>query len=224
MKIHPTIAQKHFLGAQADLVIGGGGSGAGKTTALLFGALRAAQGQPRSQIALMRAQVHEIILRGGIVDLLLRDFGDEGPFLKHSRRWDIGNSEVYFLGMDEPYRWRGCKFDVIFVDELQDWGPADFIRACDILREGGRVYATCTASPGWLGTWLEAEGLITEKGYPRNEVGAMVCLGSGRMGEKVETLAFVPFTAEDNPHLSRDYEYILGGTPSGEKQLKGCWG
>jgi len=175
--------QRRFLSSRADIVIGGGSAGCGKTWALLVAPLvwiaprdgsKHLYDHSKFSAALFRRTYPEITMDGGMWDESKEIYyGHGGVPLEHALMWRFpSGARVSFehVSENELNKYQGAQFNLIGLDEVTHYSKKTFfyLLTRNRSKSGIRptVKATCNPDPdSWLadfiGWWIDQE-----TGYP----------------------------------------------------------
>lgn len=183
--------QTAFLESSADIVIGGGQAGAGKTFSLLLDPLRYID-NPRFRAVLFRRTSPQITNPGGLWDQSERIYSQiGGEARKYRLEWEFPRTDgkpgtgaqimMRHLEFDKNvYDWQGTELDALLFDELT--GQADFpgtgfskfqfvyMMSRSRSTSGVSPYVRATCNPdadSWVAELLD--WWIDEDGYPIQE-------------------------------------------------------
>lgn len=177
--------QEKFLKSQADIVVGGGAVGAGKSFAMLLEATRHKK-NPNFGAVIFRRTMPQVKNEGGLWDTsvaiysALRKAWRPKP-LEHSAAWVFpSGARVKFSHMQyekDMYTWQGSQVPLIGFDELTHFLPTQFWYMLTRNRStcGVKPYVRCTTNPqsrGWVKNlvqwWLYPDDHPDEslRGYP----------------------------------------------------------
>lgn len=175
--------QKMFLGSRADVVIGGGVRGAGKSYALLMEPLRHTRHKDFGAV-IFRRTYPEITNQGGLWDEsqklysrcgAISKVGDlEWSFPDEAGRRGLGG-RVRFAHMQheqDAESWKGAQIPLIGIDQVEMFMEKQFwfLWSCNRSVMGVQPYMQCTCNPvpdddpvgGWLRRlidwWIDADG------------------------------------------------------------------
>ena len=179
--------QMKYLSSRADIVIGGGAAGAGKSFALLLEPTRHIE-NPKFGAVIFRRTMPQIRNEGGLWDTsssvysaLLKAWRPRP--LEHSAAWTFpSGARVKFSHMQyekDMYTWMGSQIPLIGFDELTHFLANQFWFMLTRNRDGSdcgvRPYMRCTTNPqsrGWVKDliqwWLYPDDYPNEKmrGFP----------------------------------------------------------
>lgn len=157
--------QTSFLSSPADVVIGGGAAGAGKSYALLMEALRHV-GNPRFQSVIFRRTIPQIKNAGGLWDtskemyLKLRDGAGRSPApTDNPPKWKFpSGATLQFSHLEhegDKFTWDGAQIAFLAFDELIHFTPSQFWYLVGRNRSacGVKPYIRATTNPqtsGWV--------------------------------------------------------------------------
>lgn len=180
--------QQKFLSSPADIVIGGGSAGAGKSFALMMEYLRHIN-TPNWQGVVFRRTYQQIAAAGGLWDTGVNLYSQlAAPGKKSAVK--LNNSKYYFewpsrsrLNFShlqhekDKLNWQGAQIGYLAFDELTQFTPTQFFYLLTRNRSaaGVRPYCRCTTNPqgsGWVKDivqwWLYPDDYPDEKlaGFP----------------------------------------------------------
>lgn len=157
--------QTAFLSSPADIVIGGGAAGAGKSYALLMEALRHV-GNPGFRSVIFRRTIPQIKNSGGLWDtskemyLKLRDGAGRAPVpTDNPPKWKFpSGATLQFSHLEheqDKYTWDGAQIAFLAFDELIHFTPSQFWYLVGRNRSasGVKPYIRATTNPqtsGWV--------------------------------------------------------------------------
>ena len=157
--------QVNFLESAADLVIGGGAAGAGKTYALLMEPIRHSA-NPHFRAVIFRRTIPQIKNEGGLWDtskelyLKLRDNDGRQPTATdHPPKWKFpSGATLLFAGLESEsskFSWDGSQVALLCFDELIHFSQSQFWYLVGRNRStsGIRPYVRATTNPqtsGWV--------------------------------------------------------------------------
>jgi len=169
--------QMDALSSAADIVIGGGAAGVGKTFSLLLEPLRHKDVKDFDTVMFRRTTV-QIRSAGGLWDASEKIYsliGDATP-RESSLSWDFGNkSKIKFSHLEYEkniYDWQGSEITLLCFDELTHFSMKMFFYLLSRNRStcGVKPYvrATCNPDPdSWVADFIS--WWIGEDGYPDME-------------------------------------------------------
>lgn len=157
--------QEQFLSSPADIVIGGGAAGAGKSYALLMEALRHV-GNSRFQAVIFRRTIPQVKNAGGLWDtskemyLKLRDGAGRQPvFTENPPKWKFpSGASLLFSHLEHEStktEWDGAQIAMLGFDELIHFTEGQFWYLLSRNRStcGIKPYVRATTNPqtsGWV--------------------------------------------------------------------------
>lgn len=187
--------QTLFLGSRADIVIGGGAAGAGKSYALLMEPLRHA-GNPGFRAAIFRRTTVQVKNSGGLWDtskelyLGLRNESGQSPMPTEAPpKWKFPSGATLLFSHLEheqtKYNWDGAQIALLGFDELIHFTPGQFWYLVGRNRSacGVRPYVRATTNPqtsGWvkrlISWWIYPDDYEVEylRGMPIPERAGMI--------------------------------------------------
>ena len=225
-----TGAQEAFLSNPADIVIGGGQAGGGKTFALLLEPLRHVH-VPAFTAVIFRRTYPQLAAAGGAWPESFNVYPLTGAVQTYMRwTWPSGAAVRFSHLQHDKNRldWKGAQIPLLGFDQLEDFLESQFWYLLSRNRStcGVRPYVRATCNPvppddptgGWLhklvGWWIGEDGFpIAERaGLLRWFVRHDEELVWGDTAEELlhrfpsltpRSLSFVPMRLEDNPALLR---------------------
>lgn len=231
--------QSKFLASAADIVVGGGAAGAGKSFALLMEVLRHAH-VPGFRAAVFRRTTPQIKNAGGLWDTSkelygkIRDGAGKAPVsTEQPPKWTFpGGATLLFSHLEheaDKYAWDGAQIALLGFDELIHFTESQFWYMVGRNRStcGVRPYVRATTNPqsyGWvkrlISWWIYPDDYENEalRGMPIPErVGVMRWLV--RNGEKsywgetaAAAIAALPEDVRDEytPELVKSVTFVPG--------------
>ncbi len=216
--------QELFLSASADIVIGGGAAGGGKSFALTIEPLRHLN-RDGFNSAIFRRTYPEIKRPGGLWDEAMKIYPLVGLTARENRG-DFVNGKVkyaygYLLNDKALENWRGSQLALLMFDQLETFTEKQFFYMLSRNRTtcGIRSYVRATANPepGWLAEliswWIADDGFadmsrvgktraftrVQETIYWADTKEELI----DRFGKDHEpkSVTYIPFTIYDNPIL-----------------------
>lgn len=161
--------QMQFLSSKADIVIGGGAAGVGKTYALLLETLRHKDVKGFGTVCFRRTSP-QITSEGGLWDTASILYKAIGGIARESvLEWRIGVSKVKFSHLEYEkniYNWQGSQIPLILFDELTHFSRKMFFymltRNRSVCGINPYIRATCNPDPdSWLAEfiswWIDQE-------------------------------------------------------------------
>lgn len=226
-----TGAQEAFLSNPADIVIGGGQAGGGKTYALLLEPLRHIH-VPGFSAVIFRRTYRQLEMSGGPWPESLGIYSlTEGVPTYMKWRWPESGAIVKFGHIQHDKNrldYKGAQITMLGFDQLEDFLESQFWYLLSRNRSlcGVRPYVRATCNPvppddptgGWLhkliGWWIGEDGfpLLDRAGRLRwfvREGDDLMWADSAEElaeafpGRVARSLSFVPMRLEDNPTLMR---------------------
>lgn len=232
IEIRPQPKQAEFLRSSADIVIGGGAAGGGKTYALLLEPLRHINKKGFNAVFLRRTYP-EITKPGGIWEEATKLYPHLGGQPNMSlMRWSFGKASISFGSITNEQtleNWKSTQAELLLFDQLETFSEKMFFYMGSRNRgtSGVKSYQRATANPmpGWLANFID--WWIADDGYAdMNRVGVMRAFVRideqtywadtkeelvKKFGKDVEpkTVTYIPFTIYDNPILlKKDPGYV----------------
>ena len=171
--------QADFLSTSADIAIGGGAAGAGKTFAAILEPLRYHQ-TPNFSATIFRRNIPQITMQGGLRDESLKIYPSfKGRFSNQSLKWYFPSGasvKMTHLEHDNTvYNHQGGQYTLIIFDELTHFSKFQFFYMLTRNRStcGVKPYvrATCNPDPdSWLADflewWIEQDSKSPNFGFP----------------------------------------------------------
>ena len=227
--------QEDFCASRADIAIGGGGAGGGKTFGLLLESLRNIHA-PLYTGVIFRRTTEQIRYPGSLWDGSAEVYPQNGGRPRESTlEWIFPSGAVMKFGhlereMDK-YNWDGSQVAFIGFDQLEAFTKGQFFyllsRTRSPLKIPSYIRATCNPDPGsflasFLAWWIDEEGwAIKERSgvlrYYVRDGDDIVWADSVeehlRQGvddpNDVTSVTFIPSTVYDNPiNLERNPKYV----------------
>lgn len=223
--------QELFLSSPADICIGGGAAGGGKTYALLLEPIRHYKKKGFNSVMLRRSYP-EITRAGGAWDeatLMYTALGGEPNSGKLEFRFK--NSKVAFGHLNNEQSlndWKSSQINLLMFDQLETFTERMFFYMLSRNRSssGVKSYVRATANPepNWLAEFLS--WWIAPDGYANMDRAGKMRAFVRRQDEiiwadtkeelrerfpevEAKTVTFVPFTVYDNPILmQKDVSYL----------------
>lgn len=155
--------QMSFLSSAADIVIGGGAAGVGKTYSLLLENLRHKDVEGFGVVCFRRT-TPQIKAEGALWDTSMTIYNQAGGKPRESSlEWDFGASKVKFSHMEydkNMYDWQGSQIPLIEFDELTHFPKKMFFylltRNRSVCGINPYVRATCNPDPdSWVAEFIE---------------------------------------------------------------------
>jgi predicted phage terminase large subunit-like protein len=224
--------QEEFLASEADIAIGGGAAGGGKTYALLLEPLRHFQTNKFNSVMLRRTYP-EITKTGGVWDYaneLYPMFGGVPNAGKLEYRFAKSKIGFGHLTNEQSLsNWKSAQVALLMFDQLETFTERQFFymlsRNRSVCSVNSYLRATANPEPNWLAKFLD--WWIAPDGYADMErAGKIRAFVRGDNGEMYwadtkqelreqfpdkdpKTVTFVPFTIYDNPILTaKDPGYL----------------
>ena len=244
--------QSAFATSQADIVIGGGGAGGGKTWGLLYECLRHSNNKNFSAV-IFRRESPQIENAGGLWD---KSHELYPPAKGKPRREDLSwrfpsGAKVRFAQLqheDDRYNWDGSEIPLICFDQLESFTLRQFTyllsRNRSICGVNPYIRATCNPDPDhwlrrFLGWWIDDEtglaipersGVIRYWVHLNNENfwGDSVAELTDRFGPEVEpkSVTFIPSSVYNNKILLKKNPQYLANLKAMQhvdrERLLGC--
>lgn len=171
--------QEDFLSSTADIVIGGGAAGAGKTFVTLLEPLRNKDNKEFTTVY-FRRNIPQITMQGGLRDESLKLYPSFGAkFSNQSLKWYFPSGmTVKFTHLEHEqtvYNHQGAQYALIIFDELTHFSKFQFFYLMTRNRSmsGVKPYmrATCNPDPdSWLAEflewWIEQDPKHPNYGFP----------------------------------------------------------
>jgi hypothetical protein len=160
--------QMNFARTSADIAIGGGAAGVGKTYSLLLEPVRNKDVKGFGTVVFRRTSP-QIKAEGGLWDTSLNVFTPVGSPKESSLEWDFGASKLKFSHLEYEkniYDWQGSQIPLIEFDELTHFTKKMFFylltRNRSVCGVKPYVRATCNPDPeSWLADfiawWIDQE-------------------------------------------------------------------
>lgn len=155
--------QMAFLSSSADICIGGGAAGVGKTYSLLLENLRHKDVKGFGVVCFRRT-TPQIKAEGALWDTSMSIYKQAGGNPRESSlEWDFGNSKVKFSHLEyekNMYDWQGSQIPSIQFDELTHFPKKMFFylltRNRSVCGVNPYVRATCNPDPdSWVAEFIE---------------------------------------------------------------------
>lgn len=245
--------QERFLSSPADIVIYGGGAGAGKTFGVILEASRHT-GNPGFGATILRRTTKEIVSVGGLWDEAENVFGSMGAVPKvGDLSWSFPSGAVVkFDHMEhekDRFKYQGAQIPLIVFDELTHFTETQFWYMVSRSRStcGVRPYIRGTCNPDaksfvakLIAWWIDPTtgyAIPERSGVVRYliRVNGVIHWGDSREelaerfpGHAPKSFTFIPAKLEDNPALTeKDPDYLanLQSLPLVEQErlLGGNW-
>lgn len=161
--------QMDFLSSQADIVIGGGAAGVGKTFALLMEPLRHINVKGFGAVCFRRTSP-QIKAEGALWDTSMKMYNAIGGHAKESvLEWEINELKLKFSHLEYEkniYDWQGSQIPLIMFDELTHFSKKMFFylltRNRSVCGVNPYIRATCNPDPdSWVAEfiswWIDQE-------------------------------------------------------------------
>lgn len=153
--------QMNFASSPADIAIGGGAAGVGKTYSLLLEPVRHKDVKGFGTVVFRRTSP-QIKAEGGLWDTSMNVFTPVGKPKESSLEWDFGLSKLKFSHLEYEkniYDWQGAQIPLIEFDELTHFTKKMFFylltRNRSVCGVKPYVRATCNPDPeSWLADFL----------------------------------------------------------------------
>ena len=226
----PTPKQQFFHSSEADELLFGGAAGGGKSTAIVMEAFKMMATYPGIECYLFRRTFSE--LEGTLIKEAKRLWPSAfGKFLeaKHVFKARNGSTALFRHCMtdDDRYLYQGAEMNILLIDEITQFSKMVYDYLKTRLRVPTRYdikpKVRVTANPGGRGhSWVKA--LFIDDIIPY-EITPMEVYSEILDEYKQVTLQYIPATATDNPHLTKDYIFELEQKPENLKKglLHGNW-
>jgi hypothetical protein len=249
----PTPPQEQFLRSPALLRAYGGGLGGGKSFAMCQAVFDYSLDFP-GLVSLIARDKHTSIINTTRKTMLEQVIPRAGGIIAHKKQSQgedyiklFNDSEIHFVGMDDPYRWYSSEIGVYALDEAQEITnndsekvirliqrlrqrcsdcieatrdlPPEEIFDCEHLPHKAMMSFNPSSPDHWLYNWFIKGAQKTDYGFRKHE---LVLPGAE---DPIGDAEFVFALAADNPYLSRKYMGMLGGLPAHLKRryLEGKW-
>jgi hypothetical protein len=173
--------QVNYLQSPADIAIGGGAAGAGKTFALLLESLRHST-VPDFGAAIFRKTYPQIKAPGGLWDTSMKLYPIAGGQPKEAAyEWRFTNSKIKFSHLEYEKNvldWQGSQVPLIGFDELTHFSESSFLYLLSRNRStcGVKPYvrASCNPDPdSWVADfiewWIDQDEDSPNYGFPIDE-------------------------------------------------------
>lgn len=161
--------QMDFLSTSADICIGGGAAGVGKSFALLMEPLRHKDVEGFGAVCFRRTSP-QIKAEGALWDTSMKMYNSIGGNPKESvLEWDIGKAKIKFSHLEYEkniYDWQGSQVPLIMFDELTHFTKKMFFymltRNRSVCGVNPYIRATCNPDPdSWVSEfiswWIDPE-------------------------------------------------------------------
>lgn len=165
--------QMKFLSTSADIAIGGGAAGVGKTYSLLLENLRH-KDKEGFGVVCFRRTTPQIKAEGALWDTSMSIYAQAGGTPRESSlEWDFGASKVKFSHLEyekNMYDWQGSQIPLIEFDELTHFPKKMFFylltRNRSVCGVNPYVRATCNPDPdSWVAEFI-SWWIDQETGFP----------------------------------------------------------
>ncbi len=223
----PQAKQLEFLESQADIVLGGGGAGGGKSQAILLDAVQSQFiGNSGYEAVIFRRTFPELKAPGGLWSESFKLYPLLGGLANKSEmRWTFpSGATVTFAAMQhekDMYRWQGSQLGRCSLDEvtLFEASQVEYLQSRMRSTTDIKPQMRWTCNPdanSWLREWVD--WWIGDDGYPIPERSGVlrwfVKRGEKRYwadtkeelierfpGSRPKSFTFIPSTVHDNPAL-----------------------
>ncbi len=226
--------QEAFCSSSADITIGGGGAGGGKTFGLLLESLRYVH-EPLYRCVIFRRTTEQIRYPGSLWDESFEVYPHVGGQPKQTLEWFFPSGAVIrFAHMEretDRYNWDGAQLTNISFDQLEHFTRSQFFylfsRTRSPLDVPSYIRATCNPDPdsflaSFLDWWIDDEGwAIKERSgvlrYFVRDGNDIVWAGTRKEHlsrgvddpSDITSVTFVPSTVWDNPiNLEKNPRYV----------------
>lgn len=167
--------QMNFACSPADIVIGGGSAGVGKTFSLLLEPVRHKDVKGFGTVVFRRTSP-QIKAEGGLWDTSMGVYPDIATARESTLEWDFGPSKLKFSHLEYEkniYDWQGSQIPLIEFDELTHFTKKMFFylltRNRSVCGVKPYVRATCNPDPdSWVAEFIEW-WIDQETGFPMPE-------------------------------------------------------
>lgn len=173
--------QENILACPADIVIGGGSRGGGKTAALLMEALYDIY-EPKFRALILRKEIDDLSDLIDTSPMFYSQFGEYNRS-KSDMRWNFNSGGFlkfsYHSGNTEDFkiRFQGKQYAYIGIDEIthMDYAKFKYLITCNRNAFGlkNRIIGTCNPDPdSWVAKFIA--WWVGEDGYPIKERNAVI--------------------------------------------------
>lgn len=232
LNYQPSLKQKLFHESEADEILYGGAAGGGKSYAICWDAFLRCLKYPKTHAYLFRRTYPEVEMT--LVRVMQQIVPKElGHYVagQHEMRFANGSVAHFCHLSDEGaglLKYQGAEIHWLYFDELTHFTKAmyDYLRTR--LRAEKKLGITpcvrAASNPGGPGhAWVKAR-FVDATGcgqFVREMTVTSEILG----GESVRRIQYIPATAKDNPHITRNYIVELEQKPRAlrEALLLGKW-
>lgn len=220
LRYQPTPKQRRFHASSADEVLYGGAAGGGKSHAICWDAFMRCLQYPGTHAYLFRRTYPELEMTlvrvmQGIVPRAM------GKYTASSHEMRLSNgSVIHFCHLSNEgeglLKYQGAEIHWLYFDELTHFTKPmyDYLRTRlrAERRLGIKPCVRCASNPGGPGhAWVKARFVDSTQGGER--IREMTVRSDVLGSVDVRRIEYIPATATDNPHLTRDYVFELTQKP-----------